>query len=183
MRTNEAIVHGSMIPWRTTLYNRFCCRATSLPRNGLRDLSICYSRGSNGKLHKKRRAVEKSGLNSLLVLERILIAAGFFFYHYYNTPEVRTKLPQKQQDRNKFWGNRCYDGFGLLPGIWMWIQKTLLMQTEDGSVVEATCPYLAGLDYPGNWDQCMLICLINRQAGFRRCGGWNAMRQEIELLA
>jgi tryptophan synthase beta chain len=72
-------------------------------------------------------------------------AAGAFF-HYYNTPDVRLVAAEAAGlgvDSGKSAATTVLGKAGVLHG-----SKTLLMQTEDGQVVEPHS-ISAGLDYPG----------------------------------
>lgn len=72
-------------------------------------------------------------------------AAGAF-YHYYNTPEVRLVAAEAGGlgvDSGKTAATTAKGTPGILHG-----SKTILMQTEDGQVVEPHS-ISAGLDYPG----------------------------------
>lgn len=72
-------------------------------------------------------------------------AAGAF-YHYYNTPEVRLVAAEAAGlgvDSGKSAATTALGKAGVLHG-----SKTLLMQTEDGQVIEPHS-ISAGLDYPG----------------------------------
>jgi tryptophan synthase beta chain len=72
-------------------------------------------------------------------------AAGAF-YHYYNTPEVRLVAAEAAGlgiSSGKSAATTALGKLGVLHG-----SKTLLMQTEDGQVVEPHS-ISAGLDYPG----------------------------------
>lgn len=72
-------------------------------------------------------------------------AAGAF-YHYYNTPEVRL-IAVEAAGLGVFSGKSAATTALGTPGI-LHGSKTILMQTEDGQVVEPHS-ISAGLDYPG----------------------------------
>jgi len=103
-------------------------------------------------------------------------AAGSF-YHYYNTPEVRLIAAEAAGlgiNSGKSAATTALGTPGILHG-----SKTLLMQTEDGQVVEPHS-ISAGLDYPGIGPVHAHLFDIGR-AEFVAVEDEDAMRAGIEL--
>jgi tryptophan synthase beta chain len=103
-------------------------------------------------------------------------AAGAF-YHYYNTPEVRLVAAEAAGlgvNSGKSAATTALGTPGILHG-----SKTLLMQTEDGQVVEPHS-ISAGLDYPGIGPVHAHLFDIGR-AEFVAVEDEDAMKAGIEL--